>query len=108
MRKLLNAQDMEAVSCIFKEEQAFFSALPLLNLDKSIYARSKRNVLTSGAASCYPFTSFEMSDRNGILMGVNTANSSLVILDIFNSSVYKNANIAIMGTTGAGKTFFCS
>ena len=28
MRKLLNAQDMEAVSCIFKEEQAFFSALP--------------------------------------------------------------------------------
>ena len=105
MRKILNAQDMDTVSCIFKEEQAFFSALPLLKLDKSIYERSKRNVLTSGAASCYPFTSFEMSDKDGILMGVNTANSSLVIVDIFNSSVYKNANIAIMGTTGAGKTF---
>ena len=38
-------------------------------------------------------------------MGVNTANSSLVIIDIFNSAVYKNANISIMGTTGAGKTF---
>ena len=38
-------------------------------------------------------------------MGVNTANSSLVIVDIFNSAVYKNANISIMGTTGAGKTF---
>ena len=105
MKKLLNAQDMDVVSCIFKEEQAFRSALPLLNLDKSIYERSKRNVLTSGAGSCYPFTSFEMSDRNGILMGVNTANSSLVIVDIFNSAVYKNANISIMGTTGAGKTF---
>lgn len=105
MKKLLNAQDMDTVSCLFREEQAFFSALPLLNLDKSIYERSKRNMLTSGAASCYPFTSFEMSDRNGILMGVNTANSSLVIVDIFNSAVYKNANIAIMGTTGAGKTF---
>lgn len=105
MRKLLNAQDMDTVSCIFKEEQAFRSALPLLKLDKSIYERSKRNVLTSGAASCYPFTSFEMSDKDGILMGVNTANSSLVIIDIFNSMVYKNANIAIMGTTGAGKTF---
>lgn len=105
MRKLLNAQDMDTVTCIFKEEQAFLSALPLLKLDKSIYERSKRNVLTSGAASCYPFTSFEMSDKNGILMGVNTANSSLVIVDIFNSSVYKNANISIMGTTGAGKTF---
>lgn len=105
MRKLLNAQDMDTVSCIFKEERAFRSALPLLKLDKSIYERSKRNVLTSGAASCYPFTSFEMSDKDGILMGVNTANSSLVIVDIFNSMVYKNANIAIMGTTGAGKTF---
>lgn len=105
MRKLLNAQDMDAVSCLFKEEQAFLSALPLLNLDKSIYDRSKRNALTSGVASCYPFTSFEMSDKDGILMGVNTANSSLVIVDIFNSAVYKNANISIMGTTGAGKTF---
>lgn len=105
MRKLLNAQDMDTVSCIFKEEQAFRSALPLLKLDKSIYERSKRNTLTSGAASCYPFTSFEMSDKNGILVGVNTANSSLVIIDIFNSSVYKNANISIVGTTGAGKTF---
>lgn len=105
MRKLVNAQDMELHSCIFKEEQAFLSSLPLLRLDKSIYERSKRNVLTSGAASFYPFTSFEMSDKNGILMGVNTANSSLVIVDIFNSSVYKNANISIMGTTGAGKTF---
>lgn len=105
MRKLLNAQDLDTISCLFQEEQAFFSALPLLRLDKSIYERSKRNVLTSGAASCYPFTSFEMSDKDGILMGVNTANSSLVIVDIFNSSIYKNANISIMGTTGAGKTF---
>lgn len=105
MKKLLNAQDMNTVSCIFKEEQAFLSSLPLLKLDKSIYERSKRNVLTSGAASCYPFTSFEMSDKDGILMGVNTANSSLVIVDIFNSAVYKNANISIIGTTGAGKTF---
>lgn len=105
MRKLLNAQDMDTVSCIFKEEQAFLFSLPLLKMEKSIYERSKRNVLTSGAASCYPFTSFEMSDKDGILMGVNTANSSLVIVDIFNSAVYKNANISIMGTTGAGKTF---
>lgn len=93
------------MSCLFKEENAFQSALPLLNLDKNLYQRSKRNLLTSGVASCYPFTSYEMSDRDGILMGVNKANSSLVIVDIFNSEIYKNANMAIMGTTGAGKTF---
>ena len=31
MKKLLNAQDMDTVSCVFKEEQGFRSALPLLD-----------------------------------------------------------------------------
>ena len=46
-----------------------------------------------------------MSDENGILLGVNKYNNSFVIVDIFNSKVYKNANMAILGTSGAGKTF---
>ena len=105
MKKLLLSQDMEAVSCHFREEQALLSALPLISLDKSLFARSKRNILTSSVASCYPFTSFEMCDDNGILLGVNKHNNSLIIVDIFNSKVYKNANMAILGTSGAGKTF---
>lgn len=105
MKKLLLSQDMEAVSCHFREEQALLSALPLVSLDKSLFERSKRNILTTGVASCYPFTSFEMCDDNGILLGVNKHNNSLLIVDIFNSKVYKNANIAILGTSGAGKTF---
>ena len=105
MRKLLVSQDLNIVNCAFREEQAFLSALPLTNIEKYLYERSKRNVLTSGAASCYPFTAYELSDDNGILLGVNKYNNSLVIVDIFNSMVYKNANISIMGTSGAGKTF---
>ena len=105
MRKLLVSQDLNIVNCAFREEQAFLSALPLTNIEKHLYERSKRNVLTSGAASCYPFTAYELSDDNGILLGVNKYNNSLVIVDIFNSMVYKNANISIMGTSGAGKTF---
>ncbi|MCI8471758.1 MAG: TraM recognition domain-containing protein [Clostridiales bacterium] len=105
LRKLLISQDLNIATCSFREEQAFLSALPLTNLEKHLYNRSKRNVLTSGAASCYPFTAYELSDDNGILLGVNKYNNSLVIVDIFNSAVYKNANISIMGTSGAGKTF---
>jgi hypothetical protein len=105
MRKLLISQDMNVSPCLFRQEQAFLSFLPLVSLDRKLYERSKRNVLTRGAASCYPFTAYELSDDNGILLGVNKYNSSLVIVDIFNSAVYKNANIAIMGTSGAGKTF---
>lgn len=105
MKKLLLSQDMEAVTCHFREEQALLSALPLVSLDKKLFERSKRNILTTSVASCYPFTSFEMCDDNGILLGVNKHNNSLIIVDIFNSRVYKNANIALLGTSGAGKTF---
>ena len=105
MKKLLMSQDLEVFTCNFREEQAFLSALPLAQLDKSLYERSKRNVLTLGAASCYPFTSFEMCDDKGILLGVNKHNNSLIIVDIFNSKLYKNANMVILGTSGAGKTF---
>ena len=105
MRKLLLSHDIGCVSCTFREEQAFLSSLPLATLEKHLFERSKRNVLTRGAASCYPFVSFEMCDDNGILLGVNRYNNSLTIVDIFNSQVYKNANISILGTSGAGKTF---
>ena len=105
MRKLLLSQDMQVSVCSFRQEQAFLSSLPFVNMDRKLYEHSKRNLLTSGAASCYPFTSYEMCDNNGILLGVNKYNSSLIIVDIFNSTVYKNANMAILGTSGAGKTF---
>lgn len=105
MRKLMVSQDLQADPCAFQQEQAFLSTLPLVAMDKKLYERSKRNLLTSGAASCYPLTSYEMCDNNGILLGVNKYNSSLIIVDIFNSAVYKNANISILGTSGAGKTF---
>ncbi|MCI9166472.1 MAG: PrgI family protein [Oscillospiraceae bacterium] len=105
MKKLLLSQDMDIQPCSFCEEQAFLSSLPLVSLERRLYERSKRNVLTLGAASCYPFTSYEMCDNNGILLGVNKHNNSLIIVDIFDSRIYKNANMAILGTSGAGKTF---
>ena len=97
--------DMNMKMCNFQNEQAFLSVLPLCKLDKTIFNKSKRNILTSSAASSYIFTSYEMCDENGILLGVNKSNNSLVIVDIFNSKIYKNANMAILGTSGAGKTF---
>lgn len=47
----------------------------------------------------------EELELSRILLGVNQHNNSLVIVDIFNSRVYKNANMVLLGTSGAGKTF---
>lgn len=105
MKKLLASQDMRLDTCHFREEQAFLASLPLVAMERRLFEKSRRNLLTGGAASCYPFTSYEMCDDNGILLGVNKYNRSLIIVDIFNSAVYKNANMAILGTSGAGKTF---
>ena len=105
MKKLLISQDMDLRSCYFLQERAFLSTLPLMNLDKKLFQLSKRNVLTSGAATCYPFVSYSICDDNGILFGVNKHNNSLVIADIFDSRQYKNSNICILGCSGAGKTF---
>lgn len=105
LKKLLTSQDMSCQVCLFRQEQGLHSALPLCALEKDLYLQSRRNLLTSAAASAYPFTSYEVCDDNGILLGVNKYNSSLVIADIFNSEIYKNANMVLMGTSGAGKTF---
>lgn len=105
MKKLLLSQDMNLHACYFLQERCFLSTLPLASLDKKLFELSKRNVLTSAAASCYPFTSYSICDDNGILFGVNKHNNSLVIADIFDSRQYKNSNICILGCSGAGKTF---
>ncbi|MGN1231113.1 MAG: PrgI family protein, partial [Anaerotignum sp.] len=78
MKKLMLSQDLILKPCYFRQDLAFQSVLPINKLHKSLYELSKRNVLTTGAASCYPFVSFEMSDDNGILFGVNKYNNSLI------------------------------
>lgn len=105
LRKMLAARDMDAVPCYFKQEQAFVSTLPLLALEGELYEKARRNLLTYGAAGCYPFSAFEISDSDGIFLGVNRTNRSLVLIDQFCSRKYSNANMVIWGTSGAGKTF---
>lgn len=105
MTDLMKSMDIQVGDCNFQQEAALRSTMPFLYLDPSLERKAKRNVLTSGAASTYLFTSFELSDDNGILLGLNRHNNSLCIVDPFNTRVNKNASFTICGTTGAGKTY---
>lgn len=79
-------------------EDAFKSTLP--------YAKDKlmitRNMDTTSLSTTFPFTSSELSDNKGILYGVNAHNDSLVIFDRFS---LENANMLILATSGAGKSY---
>lgn len=105
MVDMLKSMDMYLSECRFQQEAAFRSVMPFLQISPKLQKKTQRNVLTSGAASTYMFTSFEMSDDSGVLLGVNRHNNSLCIVDLFNTKINKNANLTMCGTSGAGKTF---
>ena len=67
---------------------------------------SKRNVLTDGLVATYPFISSSIFDEYGIYIGTNIYNNSLVFIDRYDTTKYKNANLSIFGTSGAGKSFY--
>lgn len=105
MTDMLKSMDMYVSDCSFQQEDALRTVTPFLQISPKLEKKSKRNVLTSGAASTYMFTSFEMSDDTGVLLGINRHNNSLCIVDLFDTKKNKNANLNLLGTSGAGKTF---
>ena len=105
MTDMLKSMDMYVSDCSFQQEDALRTVMPFLQISLKLEKKSKRNVLTSGAASTYMFTSFEMSDDTGVLLGINRHNNSLCIVDLFDTKKNKNANLNLLGTSGAGTTF---
>lgn len=105
MTDMLKSMDMYVSDCSFQQEDALRTVMPFLQISPKLEKKSKRNVLTSGAASTYMFTSFEMSDDTGVLLGINRHNNSLCIVDLYDTKKNKNANLNLLGTSGAGKTF---
>lgn len=106
IENILQAEGIQSKKSYFREEQTFVSCLPLMENNLDIKNVSRRNVLTSGIVSTYPFISSSIFDKGGIFIGTNIYNNSLIFIDRYNCEKYKNANISIFGTSGAGKSFF--
>ena len=85
----------------FRQEQLFLSCIPIMENNQDIKIASRRNILTNGLLATYPFVSSSIFDENGIYIGNNIYNNSLVFIDRYNTEKYKNANICIFGTSGS-------
>ncbi|HSV94573.1 MAG TPA: ATP-binding protein [Spirochaetia bacterium] len=79
-------------------EDAFKTTLPYCK-DRLLITR---NMDTTALSTTFPFTSSELSDNQGILYGINAHNDSLVIFDRYS---LENANMLVLATAGAGKSY---
>lgn len=84
-------------------DQYMANTSPLLTFSNSIFQRNGHDMLSSSLATFYNYSRYSMFDITGVLIG-KTANS-LAAINQFNTKKYKNPNITIYGTPGAGKTF---
>ena len=91
---------------VYRQEQVFLACLPLMQNCSELKNAARRNVLSEGLKATYPFISSAIIDEKGIFFGTNIYNNSLVFIDKYNQIKYKNANMCVFGTSGAGKSFF--
>lgn len=103
---LLESKGLQTRRAYFRQEQGFLANLPLMINPKEVKEVTKRNVLTNGIISTYPFISSSICDEKGIFVGTNLYNNSLIFINKYNAEKYKNANMCIFGTSGAGKSFY--
>lgn len=103
---ITQSKGMQTRRANFRQEEVFMGCLPLAENLEVIKGVAKRNMLTTGLIATYPFISSTIFDDEGVFIGTNIYNNSLVFIDRYNTKKYKNANICIFGTSGAGKSFY--
>ena len=70
VKRICAQSDMKIKQCLFQQEAAFQSSIPICEYNANIFRKSRRNILTSDFGSTYLFVSSELNDEGGILMGV--------------------------------------
>ncbi|MBI4040133.1 ATP-binding protein [Candidatus Daviesbacteria bacterium] len=61
------------------------------------------NMDTTTLATTFPFTSSELTSKEGVMYGINQHNGSLIVFDRFSQ---ENANEVVFAKSGAGKSYF--
>jgi len=102
---ILQSRGMQIKRAYFRQELGIISCFPFMENPKEIKEIARRNVLTDGLVGTYPFISSSIFDEDGIFIGTNIYNNSLVFINRY-CEKYKNSNMCIFGTSGAGKSFY--
>jgi len=75
---ILQSKGLQTRRSNFRQEQLFKSCLPILENNEDLRPVAKRNILTSGLISTYPFMSSSIFEEKGIYIGNNIYNNSVI------------------------------
>ncbi len=104
--KIMKTRSYYFDPCFLNVQEYFKMVQPFMYVNSAIMNANCRNMTNRSLASLYCFTSFEVYDKNGYVLGTTlTGNNSLMSIDNFNSTKFPNPHIFMCGTSGAGKTF---
>lgn len=105
IKKKLEGISIYTAGSFYTAHEYLKSAAPDMYCNRLLLQKYSHNLLTRNMAQLYPFTSMSLFDNNGYVMGRNVDGGSLIAFNNFNTKLYSNGNIGILGTSGSGKTF---
>ncbi len=105
IRKHLEGLSIYTSTSFLSAHEFLRTVAPDMYVNNAFFKKNGHNLLTRNMAQLYPFTSMSLFDNEGYVIGRNVQGSSLVSFNNFNTQLYSNANIAIIGTAGSGKSF---
>lgn len=97
LENISQSMDLTFNRYTFGQKTAFKNFLPF-GID---HVKENRILQSTAASYLIPFVSKQLQDPNGIFLGINAYNSSLVFIDPFTS---RNNNVNIFGVSGSGKS----
>jgi uncharacterized protein DUF87 len=90
--------------CTFRMLDGYLAGRPI-GVDR---LGRKRVLDTSALVTFFPWLEADLQEPGGVLIGRNRATGAPVLVDPFDQQRYANANIAVFGHSGAGKTYLLS
>ncbi len=87
----------------FRHDQIYLNTLPINNYNDAIIKQTGLNVVTSQLSYMIPYINNNIYNLKGVLYGF--INNSFCLYDIFSEN-NMNYNMCILGSSGAGKSYF--
>ena len=89
----------------FRHLDEYVLSLPLNKKGDDLLKQNYKNFTTNALSNIFPFYTKTIFDKNGIVFGKIASENSVCSIDMFKNN-YLNSNMCILGSSGAGKSFF--